>query len=210
MTIYLMLAGSWLLFFAIHSFSASHGFKARVAACCPRLARRYRLFYNLFSGVTVLIPLAIVLLQPGPILWQWSGAWQWVMNLLAILAIIGFLSSSKHYDMAAFLGLREGNGSIGVAGEPFTLSPFHRYVRHPWYFFGLILIWTRDMSLSWFITSVLASLYFIIGSRWEEDKLIQEYGDVYRQFQKRVPGLIPRPWKYLRQDEATALSRQQQ
>ncbi len=205
-TIYLILAGSWLLFFAVHSITASNSFKARMAACCPLLAQRYRLYYNLFASITALIPLAIALLQPGPMLWQWSGLWQWAMNLLAMLAIIGFLASSKHYDMAAFLGLREGSGNIGIADEPFTLSPFHRFVRHPWYLFGLILIWTRDMPLSWFITCILATLYFIIGSRWEENKLIAEYGEDYRRYREHVPGLIPLPWKYLRKHDIETLT----
>ena len=205
LTIYLLLTIAWLAYFAIHSLLAANGFKARIAACCPALARRYRLFYNLFASVTILIPLAIVLLHPGPLLWQWQGAGQWLMNLLALLAIAGFLVSSRHYDMAAFLGLREGSGGIGCADDPFTLSDFHRYVRHPWYFFGLILIWTRDMPLAWFITCVLATLYFIVGSRWEEEKLIAEYGDVYARYRARVPGLIPLPWKYLGREEARKL-----
>ncbi len=205
LTIYLALIASWLLYFAIHSLLASHRIKAAVADCCPAIARRYRLYYNLFASVTVLLPLGIVLLHPGPMLWQWQGAGQWAMNLLALAAIVGFLASSRYYDMAAFLGLRGGSGSIGCADDPFTLSPFHRYVRHPWYFFGLILIWSRDMSLAWFITCVLATLYFIVGSRWEENKLIAEYGDVYRRYRARVPGLIPLPWKYLSLRDANDL-----
>ena len=208
MTIYLILASSWLVFFAIHSVTASNGFKARVTTCCPPLARRYRLYYNLFASITILIPLAIALLQPGPMLWQWTGVQQWIMDLLAVIAIVGFLMSSRYYDMAAFLGIRGGFGSLGCADEPFSLSPFHRFVRHPWYFFGLILIWTRDMPLSWFITCVLATLYFAIGSRWEENKLITEYGEVYQRYRKQVPGLIPLPWKYLRKHDVETLTRQ--
>jgi len=211
LTHYLILAGSWLLFYAIHSLTASNRFKRRVADCCPAISARYRLLYNAFSSITILVPLAIILLHPGPMLWQWEGISWWIMNLLALLAVAGFLVSSRHYDMAAFLGLRRNHHShIGEAGEPFTLSPFHRYVRHPWYFFGLVLIWTRDMPLSWGITCVLATLYFIVGTKWEEDKLINEYGERYRRYQQKVPALVPLPWKYLSADEAQQLTSEQQ
>ncbi|HFD88093.1 MAG TPA: hypothetical protein ENJ35_10525 [Gammaproteobacteria bacterium] len=209
MGIYLLLIGSWLLFFAIHSLTASHRFKAWVSDCCPWLIRHYRLLYNLFASVTVLIPLAIFWLHPGPVLWQWQGFSWYLMNLLALLAIAGFAISSRYYDMAAFLGLRKHHhGALTAADEPFSISPFHRYVRHPWYFFGLLLVWTRDMPLSWFITCVLATLYFILGSQWEEKKLIVDYGERYRHYRQRVPALIPLPWKYLTADEARELSQE--
>ena len=208
MTTYLSLIAAWLLYFALHSLLASQRCKAAVARCCPAIARRYRLYYNLFASVTLLLPLAIVLRQPGPSLWAWQGAGQWLMNLLALAAILGFLASSRHYDMAAFLGLRGGSGGIGCVDEPFTLSPFHRFVRHPWYFFGLVLIWTRDMPLAWFLTCLLITLYFIIGSRLEERKLIDEHGELYRRYRERVPALLPLPWKYLTLRDANELLRE--
>ena len=81
-------------------------------------------------------------------------------------------------------------------------------MRHPWYFFGLVLLWTRDMSATTLLTSVLVTLYFVIGSRMEERKLLVYHGDAYRRYMARVPALIPRPWKTLTREEAEAWSKE--
>ena len=56
------------------------------------------------------------------------------------------------------------------------------------------------------ITAVLLTLYFVIGSRLEEQKLLRYHGEIYRRYRERVPGLIPLPWKYLRESDARALT----
>jgi hypothetical protein len=45
----------------------------------------------------------------------------------------------------------------------------------------------------------------LIGSRLEEHKLIELYGDAYKQYRKKVPGLLPLPWRWIRRSEADAL-----
>jgi len=78
-------------------------------------------------------------------------------------------------------------------------------VRHPWYFLGLVLIWTRDMDPAFLLSASAMTLYFVVGSLLEERKLIRYHGEVYRRYRKRVPGLIPLPWKYLPAEEADRL-----
>ena len=109
--------------------------------------------------------------------------------------------------MQEFLGLRQLQLHVRKVEdqEHFHLSPFHRYVRHPWYFFGLVLIWTRDMSVTTLLSSVMITLYFIVGSWLEEKKLLVYHGDTYRRYMARVPGLIPLPWKFLSVEEAAVL-----
>jgi protein-S-isoprenylcysteine O-methyltransferase Ste14 len=92
--------------------------------------------------------------------------------------------------------------------ESFQLSPLHHYVRHPWYFLSLLIIWTRDMPPAMLLTAILATLYFVIGSYLEERKLRVYYGDVYRQYQLKVPALIPLPWRYLDRESAQRLTNQ--
>ncbi len=93
---------------------------------------------------------------------------------LALLAVTGFVYSLNHYDLSEFWGtrqLKEGNQSVHDQ-EKFQISPFHRYVRHPWYFFGLVIIWTRDVSSVQLMVYLLVTAYFIYDSRMEEKKLI--------------------------------------
>jgi len=205
-----LLAICWIAYFALHSALASLTIKRKVATAWPGLMPWYRLGFNLLSSLLILPILWLSWLDPGPSLWRWQGAAAWLANGLAIAALLGFWLSLKHYDMQEFLGLRQLRHKVRKIEdqEHLRISPFHRFVRHPWYFFGLVLLWTRDMSATTLLTSVLVTLYFVIGSRMEERKLLVYHGDAYRRYMARVPALIPRPWKYLTKEEAAALIEQ--
>jgi protein-S-isoprenylcysteine O-methyltransferase Ste14 len=189
------LALAWIAYAIVHSLLASDVVKAWVARRWPALARRYRLAYNVQS-VVLLLPIAVLLhTEPGPAIWVWHGAAAWLANGLALLAVIALVVVPTGYDTRAFAGLKP---------EPpvFVIGPWHRVVRHPWYFVGLVVVWTRDMHLSTLVSACAITLYFIVGSRLEEAKLARALGAPYREYLKRVPGLIPRPWRVL--DKATA------
>lgn len=196
------LGAMWLAYFALHSLLASHFAKARLAARWPSAALRYRLAYNIIAVVTLLPLGAWVLFRPGPMIWSWHGLGAWIANGLALLALVGAQRVARHYDMASFLGL--GGKSAEIKGS-LRLSPWHRHVRHPWYCLALIIIWTRDMNAAMLVSALCLSAYFVVGSRWEEEKLIAEFGDVYRAYRRRVPGLIPWPGKSLSAAEAERL-----
>ena len=208
-----LLAFFWLAYFCIHSALASLRVKRCFALRYPENARFYRIAFNLVSLVLLLPILWQMNRDPGPIWWTWHGWQAWLGNALALAAIAGFVVSLRHYDGKEFLGLRQmqtetgdfGNAAAIEDREEFRISPFHRYVRHPWYFFSLILIWTRDMNGAMLVSAVLLTLYFIVGSLLEERKLIARHGDAYRRYAQRVPGLIPLPWKSLSQEEAATL-----
>lgn len=199
-----LLLACWLGYFALHSALASLWVKQWVARLHPELMPAYRLAFNTLSVLLLLPILWLMYRTPGPTLWRWDGTSAWLVNGLALLAIAGFVRSLKYYDTSEFLGLRQLRLHIRTAEdlENFHLSPFHRYVRHPWYFFGLVLIWTRDMNASLLLSSTMMTLYFIIGSRLEESKLLAYHGEIYRRYMSRVPGLFPLPWKFLSAEEA--------
>ncbi len=67
-------------------------------------------------------------------------------------------------------------------------------VRHPIYFFGLLLVWfSPQVSINSLAVAVLATLYFYIGARHEETGLRAEFGAAYDTYRQQVPMLIPRP-----------------
>lgn len=202
-----LLAFSWLGYFALHSALASLAAKRRVAARWPAFMPAYRLAFNLAALVLLLPILALTYSLPGPWLWRWDGAAAWLANGISLLAVIGVVLSSKGYDMAEFLGIRQWRGRVRKVEdqESFHLSAFHRFVRHPWYFCALLLIWSRDMNAATLLSSAMLTLYFVVGSRLEERKLLVYHGDIYRRYMERVPGLVPLPWKYLRRGEAEKL-----
>lgn len=203
-----LVAAAWAAYGALHSLLASTAVKRRFAAAFPARAPAYRLLYNA-AALLLLVPVAWpVLAWDGPPVLAWRGPWEWAANAAALLALAGFAWSLRFYSGQDFLGLRqwrEGDASPRER-EGFVISPLHRWVRHPWYSLGLLLLWTRDLDAAQLVSAGCITLYFVIGSRLEEEKLVDLYGDAYRRYRERVPALLPRPWRRLPREEAARLA----
>lgn len=198
----------WLLFFALHSLTASQDFKKRAIEKYPGLHPRYRLLYNLVAAITVLPAIAMGWFTPSASLWSVPQNWEWLYWVITLICLVGAWVASQHYNMQTFLGFRsDSTTSLTTPEEPFALSPLHRFVRHPWYFLGLILIWMQNMSLHWLVSCVMMTGYFWYGSRLEDRKLIEYYGETYRTYSGKVPGLFPWPGKALSRREADELQK---
>jgi protein-S-isoprenylcysteine O-methyltransferase Ste14 len=203
----ILLAASWLAYFFLHSLLASLAVKRWAAQHFPRMFPGYRLFFNTMAVLLVLPPLGLALAFRGNPLWRWSGPWLWVALGIQAAAVLGFLWSLRWYDGSEFLGLRQWRGRVTRIEdqEHMHISPLHRYVRHPWYSLGLLLVWTRDMDPAFLTSAVLITLYFVVGSRLEERKLLVYHGEAYRAYRARVPALVPLPWRHLSAGEARRL-----
>ncbi len=194
-----LLAIAWALYFCLHSLLAATPVKTMVATRLPRLVPAYRLAYN---GVALAALLPVLWLQ-----WQLSGAplfdlpvpVRLACDIVAIAAVAAFLWTLRWYDMGTFTGLRN-EAADGSAG--FTLSPLHRHVRHPWYFLALVIVWTRPMDAAWLVASIAITLYLVAGSHLEDAKLVDTFGEAYRRYRERVPGLWPWPGQSLSAAEA--------
>jgi protein-S-isoprenylcysteine O-methyltransferase Ste14 len=199
-----LIALAWLAYGALHSWLASNGLKQAVAKRWPAAMPAYRMGFNLGALLLLLPVLWLTHRYPGEALWVVPG---WIAWPAVVVSLAGFAWSMKSYDGATFLGLRQWRKRIGPDGEreAFTLSPLHRHVRHPWYALGLLLLWTRDLNAAWLVAAGAITLYLLIGSRLEENKLIALYGEAYRRYRQRVPALIPLPGRALSADEARAL-----
>lgn len=200
----LLLSFFWLGYFIVHSALASRRVKHWFALCYPQRMPFYRLGFNVLALLTLL---PLFWLFDSPALWAWRGIGAWLSDGLALAALIGFAATLNDYDGQVFIGLRQLKERTRRAEDPerFQLSPLHRYVRHPWYFLSLVLIWTRDMNAAMLLSCVMMTVYFIVGSRLEEKKLVAAYGNCYRCYMERVPGLLPLPWKSLSAKEAAEL-----
>ena len=201
------LSVGFVIYFALHSLFASLALKSLIARHWPGFMPAYRLTYNILAVVLFLPLLWLMQQSHGPLLWQWQGGWSVLTNCLAAIALISFFWSLKYYDNGVFLGWSQLKNRHQLPDDPgqFCISTQHRFVRHPWYCFGLVILWTRDIHLSQLISYGLISLYLLIGSRLEEHKLIELYGNAYKQYRKKVPGLLPLPWRWIRRSEADAL-----
>ena len=197
----------WLVYFALHSALASLTVKTWMATRHPNLMPGYRIGFNTIATLALLPILWFLYNNPGLEIWRWSGRWAYLANGLALAAVAGFLYTLRDYDGSEFLGLRQWfNQTRSVEDqESFHLTSAHRFVRHPWYFFSLVILWTRDMNEAMLLSALLMTAYFIVGSRMEERKLITYHGERYRRYREKVAGLVPLPWKTISKAEALAL-----
>lgn len=203
----LLLAILWLGYFALHSLFASLTVKTYVSTRLPSLIPAYRLGFNFIATLLLIPPLWLMYQGQSQTLWTFTGIALWISHAVAVLAIAGFVYSLKFYDGQAFLGLRQLRDKTQSVTdqESLYISPLHRFVRHPWYTFALMLIWTRPMDDLLLVTAIMLTLYFFLGSRMEERKLITYHGDIYKSYKSQVPGIIPLPWKFLTAEAAQQL-----
>ncbi len=200
----LLIALAWAGYGGLHSLLAAPTPKAWILAHLPGMARFYRLGYNILATV-LLIPLLLATeWAADDWLWRWQGAWAWVAHGVTVIVMLGFMWSSRAYDMRVFMGLGEQQTD---APAGFGLSPLHRWVRHPWYTLGLLWLWTRDMDSARLAAALTITLYIWLGAYLEDRKLEREWGARYRDYRAKIPGLLPRPWRYLSRTDYENLQR---
>jgi len=160
--------------------------------------RFYRLFYNTVSLVT-LVPLVYysISIRQAPV-FRWEGHLVIVKYLLLATSIYLFIAGGRHYNMSQFLGIRQiktGRANRTLSEyDSFNTSGILGALRHPWYTGAIIAVWAGDISPSTFLINMIISAYFIIGTILEERKLLLEFGEKYREYQKNVSMFIPYKW----------------
>jgi len=206
---FIIVFGVWAAYSVVHSLTASLSSKNFVASRVPAFMPWYRVSFNVLALLLLALPVWITWAYAGEPLWRWGGLLRYVAWGLTGATVIAFVISMRYYDGMEFLGIRQLSEGIRAVEdqERLCISPFHHYVRHPWYSMALVLIWCRDMDAATLSASLAITLYFILGSRLEERKLLVYHGERYRRYLQRVPGLIPLPWRYLDSESARELER---
>jgi len=183
-----------LLFGLQHSVMARRPFKQWITKTLPQPIERST--YVLASGIFLAF-----------LTWQWApmGGTIWnipegsiLFYLMYALFFIGwsilFISTFliNHFDL---FGLRQTYFElIKKPYKPleFRVKAFYKYVRHPLYFGGIVGVWaTPSMSVTHLCFAILLSGYFIIGALFEEKDLTRDFGNEYRDYQKRTAMFIP-------------------
>jgi protein-S-isoprenylcysteine O-methyltransferase Ste14 len=189
-----------LAFFLQHSLMVRRPIKARLARHVP--ARQLAAIYSVASGLA--LGLAVVLWQPTEArLATVEGPARWIGLALALLALAGFawgVASLGGFDAFGDRALRRHARGEAERPPALTIRGPYRWVRHPLYLFALILIWSNlDLTADQLLFDVLWTAWIVVGTILEERDLVAELGDPYREYQRRVPMLVP--WR--RPAEAT-------
>jgi methanethiol S-methyltransferase len=182
----------WIAYCVLHSVLASSKVKNAFKKIGNHFFAYYRLKYNIISIATL-----------APILWfQYSfESFRLMESLylkyfsLTLLVIPGSLimivSILKYFKMfSGIRGLYKSQGPLNL-----KVDGIHRYVRHPLYLGTLLFIWGLFFIfplLTNLVSVTIITLYTLIGIKFEERKLLKEFGNIYAEYMKSVPGLIPR------------------
>ncbi|MGB1286252.1 MAG: methyltransferase family protein [Aggregatilineales bacterium] len=186
------------LFAVVHSITAGQIFKQRVQ---QQVGERiyhgfYRIVYNIVS-LLMLLPALLLMPASQHIVWQIPETAQPVFTVIQMIGSIGVVVSLLQIDIWRFIGLRQiwvyfRGQPLPLASESLQTGGLYRLVRHPLYFFSLLPLWfITPMTDTMLMFTVTATLYFIIGSRVEEQRMVNVFGEEYQQYQENVPWLLP-------------------
>ncbi len=185
-------AGLCLAFFAQHSAMVRRRFRAWLRSVIPE--HYYGAFYTLTSGAA-LLALAACWQRSAVNLGAVDGPARWGIRGVCLACLAGVLwgiGSLRNFDAFGVRVLLSHVKGERPDAAPLTVQGPYRWVRHPFYFFGIVAIWAYPvLSLDRVLFNVLFTAWIALGARLEERDLAAEFGDAYRAYQRRVPMLIP-------------------
>jgi protein-S-isoprenylcysteine O-methyltransferase Ste14 len=183
-----------LAVFAVqHSVMARRWFKQRWTRLVPKPIER--------STYVLVSSLALILL-----FWQWRpmGGDIWSVEngpgVVVLRALFGFgwglvLVSTFLIDHFDLFGLRQV--WLYLVGTPYVPREFatpgpYRLVRHPLYLGWFFAFWmTPTMTLAHLVFAIATSAYILIAIQFEEHDLRREFGNIYEEYRRTVPMLVP-------------------
>jgi protein-S-isoprenylcysteine O-methyltransferase Ste14 len=153
----------------------------------------YRLFFVVMAVLTTAAYLALVLVLPDRTIYHIPFPWVIFTGILQIAALLAATASIFFSRPIAFLGLDIFfDHSLGEPDERLNTGGLYHFVRHPTYSLSIVLIWLMPV-MTWNLLALFAgvTLYTLIGSIFEERKLVVQFGAAYREYQKVTPAFIP-------------------
>lgn len=186
------------LFFIQHSGMIRRSFRTW-------LTRRIPDEYN-GAVFTVASSLALALVvvfwqSSGPPLFSLSGPLRWLARGVFFTGMAGIgwgFWSLKGFDPYGIAPLKARMSGTAVEQQPLTIRGPYRWVRHPLYFFVLLMLWSfPEPTADRLFFNLLWTGWIFSGTVFEEKDLLAEFGKGYLEYQRTVPMLIP--WKGLTQ-----------
>jgi len=151
----------------------------------------YRLFYNVFSVISIAPVFYLMIALPDKIFYQIPTPWSSVFLIGSGISVLLLFVAVLQTDVLSFIGLRQ----LFEEAQPGKLvtKGFYRVVRHPLYTFGLLALWlSSSVSVNAFVVYVGLTIYILVGIYFEERKLLREFGQAYADYRSVTPMLIPR------------------
>jgi protein-S-isoprenylcysteine O-methyltransferase Ste14 len=183
----------------IHSILASEKVKIFFRKIFGKFIAFYRLGFNVFAVIS-LYPIWDLAPHPSLQIYKLPPPYDYLVLIPQLISLAGIIWCFKFICFKEFIGLNQINRylkneySDNELDENYTLrieGPY-KYSRHPIYFFSIIFLMFRaEMDLFYLTMFISFTAYFYIGSYYEEKKMVRLFGDVYKDYQRKVPRIFP-------------------
>ena len=184
-----------LVFFVQHS--------GMIRRACRRWSARFipehytGAVYSIASGIA-LLTLVALWQESTSVLAEPEGVARWLMRGLYFLAILGFAWVKLALGSFDALGVQPIVDRLRhrtTPPLPFIACGPYRWMRHPMYTFSLLMFWSYpDLTTDRLLFNFVWTIWIFVGSILEERDLVAVFGEAYRDYQRKVPMLIPYRW----------------
>jgi len=182
----------WLLFGISHSLLADLRVKNALYRTFSFTPTSFRVFYNLFAFVFLTALLYLQIVIPGTLLFERTVLTESLAFLVgSVGAIIMVLCVFKYFKQLSGIFRESVTPKLETGG-------LHQLVRHPLYLGTILFIAGLLLYFPYLknaIAAVIITAYTIIGTFFEERKLLKTFGKAYGKYQEEVPMIFPWPGK---------------
>lgn len=176
-----------------HSLMARPGFKKWWTKIIPKSVERST--YVLFASLALIL-----------VYWQWQPlpdlVWNvesesgrmalWILSGLGWFIVLTGTYMISHWHLFGLKQVTENLKGQEPSPPKFMTPGYYQYVRHPLMLGFIIAFWaTPTMSVGHLLFAGASTGYILIALQFEEHDLLQVFGERYRRYKDRVPGLIP-------------------
>ncbi|HUR11179.1 MAG TPA: isoprenylcysteine carboxylmethyltransferase family protein [Flavitalea sp.] len=192
---HIWVASGWVLYCTLHSLLANQKVKDAISLKMGNAFRFYRILYSIFAFATLAVLLLFEFSINGPSLLKPSlllllGGWLLIIPGFILMAIVIRKYFFELSGIQVFFRKQPRPSKLERGG-------LNRYSRHPLYLGTLMFAWGLLLLfplMEHLIAVVVMNIYILVAMRWEEKKLVLEFGNEYKEYATAVPRLIP--WKF--------------
>lgn len=135
-------------------------------------------------------------------LYSVKGVARVLLRALFLLSLLGFfwgIRSLGYFDAFGLDPIVKDMQAIPVKPKRLRVRGPYRWVRHPLYFFIILMIWScPDMTADRLLFNLLWTTWIVVGTILEERDLVALFGEDYRVYQTEAPMLIPKSFRPVR------------
>jgi len=179
-------------FFLQHSGMVRRSFQQCLGRFVP--GPFHGLAYTIASGSTLILCL-LLWQSAGEPLVRFPGVAGLALRAVFLLTFAGFgwgigsLGSIDTFGIKPVLALLKGTKP---RPHPMVIKGPYRWVRHPLYFFAILLFWSCPViTADRLLFNVLWTTWVVLATKLEERDLVSNFGDSYVRYQTDVPMILP-------------------